>query len=225
MAENTPGLYTLTAPVLMAFPSLLVPKAFKGKNGKDQGEPKYSANFVFKPDHPDLTPLKNLVVKIAKARWPDRDLKELALPFSSGTKLADARAAVCKEKGKEPDGEYQRGCAVINSKSKYQPTLSYLVDGRLIELVTEAEKKANQDKFYFGVEALANFNVVAYEGPGKNPDGVTIYLNAVLSLNKGKRLGGGVPPASEVFKGYAGSATTEDPTAGQDDAAGLPDSW
>lgn len=216
-ANKTDGIFNLTFPVVMAFPNLLEAKAFM-KNGKAQGEPKFGANLIVPADHPDLKAMKELVTKLARQRWPDKPFSELAFPFSSGDKLADAR----KAKGKE-DGDYQRGKVVMNVKSKYEPRLSYLENGRIVDLETDTAKQMAKGKFYNGVEILAQLNFVPYDPIGSNAKGgVTAYLNMVLSTGKGKRLSSG-STASEVFKGYVGNVSAEDPTGGDslDDVIGI----
>lgn len=212
------GIYNLTAPVVMTFPNLLEAKAFV-KNGKTRGEPKFGASFVFDATSIDLKALKELAAKLARAHFgAEKPFSELAFPFASGDKLADAR----KGKGKD-DGEYQRGKVVLTSRSKYEPRLSYIEDGKIIDLETATAKQMAKGKFYMGVEVLAQFNLVAYDAVGENAKGgVTAYLNMVLSTGKGKRLSGG-STASDVFKGYAGSVSAEDPTGGDnlDDVIGF----
>ena len=208
MADQIDGRYSLTSPAIMDFPNLFVPKAFKGKGGKESGEPKYKANLVLNTDHPDLTGLKQKAAAVAKARWPDRKLSELAFPFTSGTKLAD------KAKEKKKDGEHMRDKVVIAGRSKFAPGLAGIENGRIVDYEDEAMKIKAKPKFYAGVEVLAEFNFVAYEGVGANPDGVTAYLNKVLSLNKGTKLNRG-STAAEAFKGYAGTISAEDPTGGK----------
>lgn len=209
MAEQQIGIYNLTAPALMAHPSLFVAKKF-GQKGKETGEPKYGASFVFEPEHPDLKPMKSLAASLAKAKWPGRDLKELAFTFKNGTALADKRKA---KLGKD-DGDFQRGRVVMPARSKYAPRLAMIANGKMVDLEPETPQfMAAKGKFFFGAEALAQFNFVAYDGVGNNPDGVTCYLNMVLITGKGARIAGGAS-AADVFKGYVGSASEEDPTAG-----------
>lgn len=201
------GIYNLTSPVPLLFPNLLVPKAFM-KNGKAQGEPKYSGTLEFEVGHPDLEGMKALAGKLAKGRWPDKPFSELAFPFSSGDKAADKRKAAGK------DGEHSRGKVLLKSSSKYEPRLSVIVDGKIIDIDSEMLKQAHKGKFYNGVEVLAQLNFVTYDAIGENAKGgVTAYLNIVMSTGKGKRLSGGAT-AAEVFKGYAGAVSTEDPTGG-----------
>jgi Protein of unknown function (DUF2815) len=204
--SKTDGIFNLTLPVIMSFPSLFEAKAFK-KNGKDAGEAKFSANFNFPADSEDLKGLKQLAAKLARAKWPDKQFSDLAFPFTSGDKLADKR----KEKGKD-DGDFMRGKVVLTAKSKYEPRLSYIEKGRIIDLETEMAKAAAKGKFYPGVEVLAQVNLCPYDGVGQNKSGVTAYLNMVVSTCKGDRIAGG-QMGSETFKGYVGSVSAEDPTA------------
>lgn len=205
---KTEGRVSLTIPVILAHPSLFEPKQFK-KNGKPNGEPKFSGNFVFAPDNADLKRMKTIAAQVARAKWPTRDLKELKFPFSNGDKLADAR----KAKSGKDDGAYQRGKVVMSSRSKYRPRLSVVDSGRIVDLEDDALIAKFKSKFFFGAETLAEFNFVVFEG-GNGPDGVTAYLNQVLATGKGTKIAGGAS-GSETFKGYIGSASAEDPTGGE----------
>ncbi len=212
MAQNeTTGIYQLTTPVTMTFPNLMEAKAVMLK-GKATGDPKFSANFEFAADHPDLQALKAKAVEIARAMWPNRDFasdvaaNNFSFPFTNGDKLAD------KAKAKNKDREFSRGKAVLTSRSKFEPKLAVLENGKLVDY--EGDRRAlAKNKFYSGVLVLAEINFVAYPGVGQNPDGVTAYLNGVVSLNKGDRVAGGSSLA-ETFKDYVGHATDVDPTAG-----------
>lgn len=218
--QSVDGLYTLTQPVIVTHPQFFEAKAFMRK-GKPAGDPKFSGSFVFEPDSPDLAALKALAVKLAKTKWPDRDVIQMSkegkfkFPFTSGDKIAAAYAAKQKEAGKEDDGraDFQKGKVVIKTASKYAPRLSVVVNGKAVDLTPENTAQF-KSQFYFGVKALGQLNLVAYDKVGETGvDGITVYLNMVLSLNKGERLTGGAPGA-EVFKDYLGTMTAEDPTAG-----------
>jgi Protein of unknown function (DUF2815) len=211
------GRYNLTKPVILAHPHLHEARAF-GKKGKETGEPKYSGNFVFDSDHPDLKELKVKAAAVARARWPGRDFKELKFPFVDGTKVADKRQA----KSNKNDADYARGKVVIAARSKYEPRLAAILNGKIVDLEGDARIK-EKGKFFFGAECFASFNFVPYDGIGENPDGVTAYLDMVLVTGKGERIAGGAS-AAERFKGYAGAYTAEDPTdgAGMDDDDKIP---
>jgi hypothetical protein len=207
---ETAGLVTLTAPVVMAYPNLIVAKAIQ-RDGKDKGEPKFSAQFLFRPDSPDLAAIKAEIKKVALAKWPGRAIGTQSqqglfkLPIKPGDAAADKRKAAGKE-----DGEFQRGFVMLRGASKFRPKLGILQAGRLVELDGDGPINAHKDQFYFGVEVFAQFNFVAYEG-GNGPDGVTAYLQSVLSTGKGKKLSSGGTSLADTFKGYVGTVTGDNP--------------
>ena len=121
-------------------------------------------------------------------------------------RLADRR----KEKAGKEDGEYQRGKVIIAARSKYEPKLSGIQAGKVVDYEGDARKLHEKD-FFFGAECLAQINFVAYDGVGANPDGVTAYLNMVFVTGKGTKIAGGAS-AAEAFKGYAGTVSNEDVT-------------
>lgn len=203
---NKPGRFTLNTPVTLTFPNLDEPKAIS-KNGKAVGAAKYSANLEFTSDHPDLTAVKAEAAKVARAEWPGVDLKDVRFPFVNGAVLADKAAARSKNR------EFSRGKVVLTARSKYQPRLSQVANGRIVD-VDGDQKPLVKKAFYHGVSALAQVSFSAYtqdDNDGIERKGVNAYLDLVLSLNKGDRLAGGAS-AAEVFKGYIGSTSDEDPT-------------
>jgi Protein of unknown function (DUF2815) len=216
MSENL-GMFTSTTPVVMAFPS--VTEARKAKvNGRETGEPKYGATFIFPEDHPDLKAFKEIAIGVARAKWPGRDLGadvksgELKLPWAKGDMLADRRVAKLVKAGKSDDhkADFQRGQTVLKTSSKFAPALSVLENGKLVDL-EGATIPLNKAKFYFGCECLVQVNFVAYDRVGDaGKDGVTAYLQMVVSLNKGKKLAG-AKSAAETFSGYVGKASEENP--------------
>lgn len=209
------GSYNLTTPVVMIHPNLHEARQFKDKAGKAKGEPKFGASFVFAPGTPDLDALKVLAVRVARQKWPEVDIKSLKFPFTAGDKLIEKRKAKLSATGKPYDGkaDFQAGKVVLKSASKYPPRLAGIENGKIVDYEGPT-LAASKGKFYFGVEVLAQFNLVPYDGDD-GPGGVTAYLNMVLTTNKGERLSGGAS-ASEVFKGYVGHASTVDPTASED---------
>ena len=217
MAEKVDGRYTLTAETPMIFPALHEPRKSRDKQGREQGEPKYSGLLSFAEGHPDLDALKALAVKIGKAKWPDRDIVaefkagRFKLPFDSGTRKADEYKA--KKPGDETR-EWQRGKCLVptHSGQQFPPQLCEINGGKLVVL-EGAARIAAKPKFYSGVKVLAQVNFVAYDGVSNNPDGVTAYLQMVLTTGKGDRIAGG-QDATEVFKAYMGNLSQVDPTKG-----------
>lgn len=209
MSETKEGTVSLTAPVTLTFPNLDEARAVKNKAGKASGDPKFSVNLEFDADSTDLAALKAEAVKVARAKWPGVDVKSLKFPFTSGTALAD------KAQAKGKDREFSRGKAVLTARSKFQPRLSTIKGGGAVDIDGD-DKSLVKKLFYSGCQVLAQVNFQAYDAVNDDgKDGVTAYINMVLSLNKGTRLTGG-QSAAEVFKSYIGTATDEDPTAGDD---------
>ncbi len=216
------GRYALTKPATMTFPNLLEAKAVMGPTGKPSGDPKYSVNLEMAPDHADLAAMKAKAVAVARAKWPGVDLATLRFPFADGSKLADKAKSPTHPNGKPKavkDREFSRGKAVLTARSKYQPRLSIITNGGLVDLEGDAIA-ANARQFYNGVDVLAQVTFQAYDAVGEDgKPGVNAFIDLVVSLNKGKKLSGGAS-AAEVFKDYAGTISQEDPTAG---AAALDD--
>ncbi len=209
MSEAKEGTVAIGVPVTLTFPNLDEARAVKNKAGKASGDPKFSVNLEFDADSADLAALKAEAVKVARAKWPGVDVKTLKFPFTSGTALADK----AKDKGK--DREFSRGKAVLTARSKYQPRLSTVKSGAAVDIDGD-DKSLVKKLFYSGCQVLAQVNFQAYDAVNDDgKDGVTAYINMVMSLNKGTRLTGGAS-AAEVFKSYIGTATDEDPTAGED---------
>src|SRR5208337_2356938 len=116
--------------------------------GKESGEAKFSANFVLDLNHPDLKPMQAVAAEVAKAKWPGRPFKNekdptrnLKFPFSAGDRLADRR----KDKSGKDDGEYQRGKVIIAARSKYEPKLSGVQNGKVVDFEGDARKLHEKD--------------------------------------------------------------------------------
>lgn len=200
------GTINVANSTVMTFPNLLEPKAVT-INGKTSGDPKYSVNLEFDPASPDLAACKAKAAAVARAKWPGVEFNTLAFPFTAGDKLAD------KAKAKGKDREFSRGKVVLTARSKYQPRLSVIENGKIRDLEGDAIKAMGRTAFFSGAEVLAQVNFVAYDAVGNNPPGVAAYINMVVSTQKGTKLTGGAS-AAEVFSGYIGTSSSEDPTGG-----------
>jgi len=216
-AGTVDGRYVFTTAVRMPFGNLITPVAV-GKKGKAKGDPKYSGTFLIDTDSPDLAAAKAKAAEVARAKWPGRDLKELKFPFT----LGDRRAEKSKAGGK--DGSFFLGKVVLDARSKYEPRLAILAGKTVRDLTGAQVQTEGKTKFYNGCWVVPQVNFVAYDGQQEddghghkigNPDGVTAYLDAVLWVKDGERIGGA--SAAETFRAYAGSVSGEDPTGGDDD--------
>ena len=224
MSEKVQAIsYATVEATVMAHPHLLEAAKFK-RNGKETGEAKFGAVWVFDPSSKDLENIKAKAAEAARAKWPGKSLSELQFPFKSGDKEWEKRVAKLKAEGKEDDGkgDFQKGKVLMKASSKFQPKLSVWLKGQKepTELTDEGMFRIHGGKFYFGVKTLFEVNFMPYE-PVREGDkpGITAYVQQVCSINEGERLAGG-RAASEVFKGYSGKVSDMDPTAG---ASGMED--
>ncbi len=146
-------------------------------------------------------------------------------PVDDGTKIADAARA------NNRDREFARGKILFKAKSSVAtltgeplmpPRLVVLQNGKYQPYGVTNDRTLATPFFYSGVMAIGTFNFVGYTGMG---GGVTAYLNEVLSLNTGDRIGGGVDPeekygSADKFAQYTGHVVVSyDPTEGM--TAGL----
>lgn len=195
--------FTFNEPVRGVYLNVFDPKPFK-KNGKEVGDPKFGGTLMMEPDYTGLPGLKAKIAEAARSKWPTRALSELKFPLSSGDKAAER----AKAKGKNRD--FMKGLIVLTARSKYPPTLSVLEGGKIITLESDALKAKYKSKFYSGCFIAASVNFVPYEADDGD-DGVTAYLQSLLWVKDGERIGG--RDQAEVFKSYMGTTTDEDPLA------------
>lgn len=203
MNDPNAGLYKFSTPHVLIYPHLLTPRAFKDPKTGREGKPRYEASFLFNDlSDIDLTAMVTIAADAARAMHPGRDLKSLRMPFKKGDELAAKAEAKSKERN------WAKGSIILETKTEHLPKMGVVKAGRVVDLLSPAEVAANIGAFYSGTEAYAQVRFVAYEGMG---GGVTAYLQHVLSLNKGDKIAGGQSTA-EVFGGYIGIETNEDPT-------------
>lgn len=224
---------TLLTPMFrMSFPQLIEAKPYI-KNGKPQGDPKYSVTMIFDPA--DLTKFKaqdpndpnklidvdaNLVVaELARAEWEGIKLKDRTVdggmadswPITSG----DVYAAKQEAKGKP--GKAYVGKKLITAKTgvEYPPTLRVVQNGKVVSLNRAFDKDMTLAKSVFtgGYYAMAEVTLSPSEVDGERY--VPFYLNGIRFVKEGERFGG--QSLMDRFGGTEGGATAEDPTKGMDD--------
>jgi len=236
--------FNFTTSHRVSYADILEPRAFV-KGGQKKGEPKYSGTFIIDPtpvmktidgkevDMSDLAQLKRACTAMLNANNKSgKKLKigrlteeqeqagthvEVQVPWKDGTKEAD------KMKAKGKDGEAFRGMVLVKGTSKYQPALAAIENKKIIEFTTPESVAGAKKFFYSGAYLVPSFGLHAYKGDEGKPDGVSLYLNAVLFAKHGPRLGGRSANATDTFKGYIGSISDEDPTAGAASGESLDD--
>ena len=212
--------YTFTTPAVMAHPNLLKPKAFE-KNGKAQGEPKYSAVFAFDANCEEVKAIKRKAAEVARLEWPSVDLKTVVFPWQSGDVAADKRDEKCRQIGREPDGQWMRGKVLLKASSRFPVVLAGFENGRIVTYEDEAKLKSVEGKFFFGAEVLAQITFNAFQSslPGSLP-AINTYLNQVLVTGKGTKIAGSRKSAAQVFSGYAGAVSEVNPMGNVEDEIG-----
>jgi len=219
MSDKNAGFYQTQAPITMVFPQLIEPKPFM-KNGKPIGEAKYGLQALIPADSPDLAGIKQAIVEAIRRKWPRAAIVRkdannpmgFLFPLTSGDEMADKRLAKRRmvDPSAQDDSQYMRGTFVLKARSKFQPTLSIVRNGAVVDLDPEGVK-AMASQFYPGSQALCVFKFEPYEGSDDN--GVTAYLQHVLTLNKGTRIGG-APSGQQSFGSVVGHYVQADPLAG-----------
>jgi len=197
----------LTKAVRAIWPGLHEARKFKDEQGRENGEPKYSATFLIPADHPDLKAHKQEVAKLARAKFgAASDLKTLKFPFVSG----DDEAMKAIEKGK--DRSYCAGAVLLKTASQYPVAV---FDARRRDAqgqpILVSEPEAIKALIYSGCQVAAQVKYRTYR-VGSNQPGVTAYLQKVCFVADGERIAGSV--SGDVFRSVQGAVTTADPTGG-----------
>lgn len=228
MSNERPEDFNFNTAHVVSYANIMEPKAFE-KKGQKKGEPKYSALFIIDPENSDLKRLKDAITAALKERNPGKTIRarrlteeemnagtfvEVSVPWKSGDKEADKMKA--KNNGDDAKGAIYRGKVLVKASSKYQPALSAIEGGKIVDFVTDEAKKVAAKYFYSGALLVPGFGFNPYDGDadGSKPGGMSLYLNAVLFAKHGTRIGGRVHNAAEAFKGYIGTISQEDPTGG-----------
>lgn len=228
MAKQPANLLMRTPVFRMSFPTFIEPRAYQDPNTGRKGDPEFNCEMLLteedldkfqvrRDDDWEEINIKNAMAEVAKAEWPDLSIREavqhggLNWPLKDGNAKADAREA----KGKK--SEFYRGYKVlpIKAKADYPPQLYVQDKGKMVELTRSDESDMQRAKQLFvgGYYAKASVNLKALLTPqGKF---LPIYVNAVLFVREGEKIGGMSP--EERFGGIDGGVSDHDPTSGMDD--------
>lgn len=207
----------LNLPVQAAHP-LLTKAAVSAAVARGLEVNDYGAKLIIPPDHIDLPAINKALAQAAADMWPGRPLKDLRFALKDGTKLADA----AEKKNKE----YFRGMKVLTVKAPLmnrkkeplqQPAVFDIRSPNVALPNGTAEEQARIDSLVFsGAYVVAQLNFKGTKGNGSNiQDGVTCYLNALMYVKDGPRIGGF--DGATVFSGIIGRQSAESPTEGMGD--------
>lgn len=219
--------YTLNEEARLIYSSITQKSAPKGVMG---AAPKFSATFgIGKEDFDAIVKLEVEAIKSEMGEFSGNP-GEYYLACTSGESAAkralqkaelDARGKPAdeqfkiKEKAEKRAETYRQYAGILTASSQFDIELAKLENGKIVDIPdTEVAKaQAGKDLFYPGAYVVP---AVAFKGfrrkqmDGK--DGVTAYLQNVLFVRKGERLGGSGPDNQQVFGNFKGYSP-EDPTA------------
>lgn len=237
MAATFP--YALTKEARLLFSSVTQKSAPKGVQG---AVPKFSGTFgISEEDFKALVKLEVAAIE-AECGGFSGNPNDYYLACNSGETAAkrvlakadlDARGQPAdevfkiKEKAEKRAALYRQFAGILTASSQFDVSLAKLENGAIKDIPeTEmARAQAGKDCFYAGAWVVPNIALKGFKRKTMDAkDGVTAFLQNVLFVRNGEKLGGGGAPNNEVFGGFKGYSP-EDPTAlapggtaGQDDA-------
>jgi hypothetical protein len=129
-----------------------------------------------------------------------------------------------REKAEARKKLYEPFAGILTASSQFDIELARLDGGKIVDIPAEehARAQAGKDYFYPGAYVVP---AVAFKGFRRKTldakDGCTAYLQNVLFIRKGEKLGGSGPSNNEVFGGFA-NYSDFDPTAMAPQTGGFP---
>lgn len=231
MASNkTVSATFITAPFILSYPKLTKAEPYM-ENGKPKGDPHYSMEAISELDslkqwvevdrengtYNEGAKVEVKCVKLCKELFGD-DFDVIAAvkhggltwPFKSGDEKAEEKG----EKGAHYKGKkFWRAKAKEYINGQKNDVNLYIKEGdsarRVLVGTTEGDREVS-NKFYGGAICEAEVNVVVGEtAQGKY---VTFYVNSVIWVDEGKRLGG--ESNVDRYYGVKGGSSQADPTSG-----------
>ena len=219
--------YTLEEEARLIFANVTQKSAPRGYEGR--AEPKFSVTFgIGQKDFDNIVKLEVSAIKSELGTFTKPDDYYLAcMSGETAAKRAlqkaeiDARGKTAdevfkiKEKAEKRAELYRQYAGILTASSKFDVELAKLENGKIVDIPDNevAKAQAGKDLFYPGAwvaPAIALKGFARKSMDGK--DGVTAYLQNVLFVRKGERLGGSGPANQDVFGGFKGYSP-EDPTA------------
>lgn len=167
------------------------------------------------------SPSDYLLCCLSGAKAAERAIQQAT--FDSQGKSSDEAFKIMERA--EANAELYKGYAgILKASSKYAIQLSRLDGGKVVTITggQDVLDAAEKSYFYRGAKVAGEILLQAYRRKKiEDKDGVTAFLQQVLFVANGERIGGGGPaPAADTFSQYAGYSDY-DPTAlgGGDDGA------
>lgn len=219
--------YTLEEPARLLYSNIVEKSA---PPGIADAKPRYSGTFGV--SEKDFEKIRALMVDAIKSTLGtfSGNPADYYLPCLSGKAMSDRtiQTAEFKARGLDPDAQfkmkekaekraemYRQYPAILTASSQFEISLARLEGGKIVD-IGEAEHiraQAGKDFFYPGAWVAP---AIAIKGTKRkkldDKDGCTAFLQNVLFIRKGERLGGAGPGNNTVYGSWAGYSDT-DPTA------------
>lgn len=172
--------------VRLAFPTLFTAKTVGG-----EGDPAFSASFLFDAKHPAYKQVNDAIEAAAKEKWGAK--------AEANLKALRASGKVCLKDGDEKANyEGFEGNFFVSTRSKNRP----LVLDRDKNPLTEADGKP-----YAGCYVNASIEIYAQDnGFGKR---INASLRGVQFVKDGDSFGGGAPASADEFDSVEDGADAE----------------
>lgn len=176
-ANTRPDTAALTPEGPLLYPNLLTPRAYQPKGQAAKGEPRYDSSIMFPATAAEVPAIRKAILAAVKKQWPTRtDFNGIKWPLVDGDKHAAALVA----KGKAPD--------TVNLYKGNLILKAHALAKRKPEIIDRANNTVTDpNAIYGGVIARLSVNFKAGEIGG---DHVTAYINHVLIVRAGERIGG-----------------------------------
>lgn len=176
---------------------LTFPQLWEAKQVNNQGDPKFSAAFLFLRDHACVPDLNKAVMEVATEKWGQKTTTVLA-----ELKAKDRLPVHDGDTKSEYDG--YAGNYFVNSSNKIRPLV---IDGNRSPLA------AADGKPYSGCYVNAIIEIWAQDNQfGKR---INASLMGVQFLRDGERLAGGAVAAADDFEEIPAKGQTEAATSGK----------
>jgi len=172
---------------------------FVAQQVQGQGEAKFSASFIFPPNHPCVAVIKAAMKKVAEEKWGAK-ASEVFTALKAGDKLA------LHDGDSKPQYEGYKGNLFVNAGNKIKPLV---IDGNKSPLL------ATSGRPYAGCYVNGSIELWAMDNQfGKR---INATLKGVQFLRDGARLAGGGVASAEDFEAIPDAASAAGgalPTAG-----------
>ena len=166
----------------VSYVTLKEPRAFD-----DDKDPQYSVTFLIPKDHPDVAKIKACIKAMYDA---NKESKFKGLPLTSPklhNPLRDGDEYADEKEAEGKDAEAYRGCYFLKASSKSQPKAFDIDKQDILDL----------DEVYSGCYCRGVIVGWAFNNETYRTKGFGFYLNSVMKIDEGDRLGGFIASADD----------------------------